>query len=409
MMKLTLRYLIMFSTFGYLIFPAYGTDGNDWPRFRGAKYDGITRENDWQSQWPEAGPKKLWEAKIGIGFASFAVVNHRLFAAGHEGEQDVISCLDAATGKEIWKHTYACKLVANLHEGGPAATPTVAGGRVYTVSKEGHIFCLNADNGTVVWKQELQPLLDLKMPEWGFSGSVLILNDLAIIEAGYLTALNAKTGEVVWKSEKYRPGYGSPVPCLLAGQSCVATLNNDVLLVVKAADGSEVAKTKWETNYATNACTPLVDGNSIFVSTGYGRGCALFQFEQGNLNKVWENKALRSHMANAVLTDGYLYGIDGNSNEQARCQLVCVKMENGETAWKEKGFGCGTVLLAGSKLVILSDEGELSVAAASPTEFKSLAKATVLSGKCWTVPVLVDGRIYCRNAAGDVVCLDVRK
>ena len=179
-------------------------------------------------------------------------------------------------------------------------------------------------------------------------------------------------------------------------------------MVIDPIDGSEVSKTKWETSFNTNSATPLVDQDTLFISTGYKRGCGLFRLEGDRLNQVYENKNMRNHMAYCVLDKGFLYGIDGNTTDGRRCALKCIDHKTGEVQWSEIGFGCGTVTIAGDKLIILSDQGELVIAAADHEKYRFHTKAKVLDGKCWTVPVLSGGKIYCRNAAGDLVCIDVK-
>jgi outer membrane protein assembly factor BamB len=328
---------------------------------------------------------------------------------GHRGEDDTVYCLNADTGDEIWKYSYPCLLVDNLHEGGPAATPTVHDGRVYTNSKEGHLFCFDATKGDIVWQVKLQDLLGVKMPTWGFSCSPRVLGDLLIVEAGRTCALNRKTGELVWKTDAYDSGYGSPAILRRGEETFVVVLNNENLLVVNAADGKEIAKQDWETDFATSSTTPIVDGDTIFVSTGYNRGCARFRLTTDNkLERVYQNKNLSNHMANSVLYEGHLYGIDGNSHARRTCEVVCMDAADGKVKWKERGLGCGSLMIADGKLIILSDEGELVIAPASTEGFKPTAKARVIDGKCWTVPALSHGRAYCRNADGDLVCIDLR-
>ena len=265
----------------------------DWPTWRGPHGDGISTETDWTSDWPSAGPKKLWSAEVGTGFSSCTVGRGRLYTLGHEPNSperekagkftdDTVWCFDAATGGEIWRYRYLAPQIADLNEGGPGATPTVDGNRVYTVSKWGDLFCFEAagdgsGHAKVLWKQDLQSLLDVTMPEWGFSGSPRVLGDMLILDAGRTVALNKLTGGVIWKTAKFRPGYGTPTLFNMGGKPYVAVLNNDALLVLRADDGTEVDKAKWETQYITTAISPIVrqkDGQtSIFVS-GFRAGCA---------------------------------------------------------------------------------------------------------------------------------------
>ena len=190
----------------------------------------------------------------------------------------------------------------------------------------------------------------------------------------------------------------------------LALLNNDYLLVVRADNGSEVARTKWETRFATNGTTPIVSKSDIFVSTGYDKGCALFRLDAaaGELTSTYQNRDMRNHFNNSILWKGHLYGIDGNSHHARSCRLVCMEFASGEVRWSQRGFGCGSVLIADETLIILSDDGRLVTAEATPQAYREISSAQVLSGRCWTVPTLANNRFYCRNAAGDLVALEAK-
>jgi outer membrane protein assembly factor BamB len=270
------------------------------------------------------------------------------------------------------------------------------------------MLCLDAGKGEVVWNCNLQKQFGVKLPDWGFACSPLILGDLAIIDAGCAAALDKHNGQVRWQTAPFRPGYGSPVPFEHGGETCLAILNNEFLLVLKAADGTEIARYPWATDYATTSTTPIIRGDTIFISTGYNKGCALLKLVDADLTPVYLNKKMRNHMNNCVLVGDFLYGFDGNSHNARLVNLVCMEYASGAVKWTHNGLGCGSLVAAGNTLLILSDEGELLTAQASPDEFRPLAHAQVLEGKCWTVPTLSHGRIYCRNAAGDLECLDAR-
>ena len=380
----------------------------DWPQWRGPQRNGISKERGLLKEWPAEGPKRLWKTNVGTGFSSLTVVRDKLYTMGYSAGKDTVFCFDAETGSEVWKYSYPCKLVDNLHEGGPGATPTLDGDRLYTISKEGHFFCLDANNGKILWQAEFQPLFGVKMPEWGFSGSAVVLGEKLIVDAGRLAAFNKITGEVIWKTATQRPGYGTPALFKHDGETLIAYLSNEALVVAKASDGAIVDQTPWQTDYATSACTPIVESGAIFISTGYNRGCALYDLKDGKLQQRYESKEMRNHMAACILWQGNLYGFDGNSHNPSSVFLKCIDFATGEEKWKHRGLGCGTLMMAGDRLIALSDEGELLVAPVSPEEFDPIAQAQVIDGRCWTVPVLSRGRIYCRNSAGDLVCLDLR-
>ncbi len=236
------------------------------------------------------------------------------------------------------------------------------------------------------------------------------LGNLLILEAGRTVAYDKRSGQRIWRTGKFRPGYGSPAAFDSLDGVLLAVLNNDYLLVLRADNGSEVARTKWETKYATNGTTPIVAKTSIFVSTGYDKGCALFELDAsaGTLTRAYSHREMRNHFNNSVLWQGHLYGIDGNSHHARSCRLVCMEFESGKVSWSQRGFGCGSLLIADETLIILSDDGRLVTAEAAPDEYREIGSAQVLSGRCWTVPVLAQGRIYCRNASGDLVALAAR-
>lgn len=392
-----------------LVAYAAGDEAHDWPRWRGPAADGISRETTWRSNWNEQPPKVLWQAELGKGYSSFAVSDGRVYTLGHSDNRESVWCFDAATGAVVWSHSYPGGLNPNLHTGGPAATPTIDGDRVYTLGKEGQLHCLNKADGKVQWNLDLTELLDVEVPEWGFACSPLVVNEKLVIDAGRVVALNKNNGQVIWQTERHRAGYGSPAAFEQAGTPLVAVLNNDALLILRLADGSLVARQDWTTDFVTTATTPIVQGDRIFISSGYNTGCAMYRLADGKLTQLYRNRDMSNHMNNCVLWQGHLYGFDGNSHNARNVRLVCLDASTGEEKWAQRGLGCGSLMLADGKLLILSDDGRLVLAAASPAGYQELATAQVLERTCWTVPVLSHGRIYCRNDAGQMVCVDVSK
>jgi len=387
--------------------------GRDWPNWRGPAHDGISRETGWNSDWANRPPKQLWKTNVGTGFSSVSVVGHKLYTMGnrrHGNEDephDIVSCLNTDNGDVIWEHAYPCEFSDQYHEGGPGATPTVDGDCVYTVGRRGHLFCLSADDGAVHWSKMLTEDLGVEMPEWGFTCSPMILGDKLIVEAGRTVAYDKTSGRKLWQTKMYRPGYGSPVAFEHAGQTVVAVFNNDALVVLSAANGDVLNEYPWETSYVTTSATPIVHGDKIFISSGYNTGCALLQLESGNMKEVYRNRRMSNHFNNSVLYEGTLYGMDGNSHSARNVRLVAMDFDTGRVHWSERGFGCGSLTIAGDKLLVLSDDGDLTIASASAKQFSESARLDVLDGRCWTVPVLAHQRIYCRSAAGNVVCVDV--
>lgn len=375
----------------------------DWPNWLGPNQNGISDE----VIEPEFGGV-VWRAEAGTGFSSIAVAEGRAFTMGHNLGDEIVWCFDAETGAALWKHTYAAKLLPNLHEGGPAATPTIHDGKVYTLGKDGKAFCLEAETGQVVWAADLMSLARMsKPPEWGFAASPYLLGNLVILEAEPTIALDRDTGGVVWESRRFTAAYGSPALIERGLTPFLVTLKTEGLVVLDAK-GETVATAEWRTSFNTNASTPQVFGDKVFVSTGYARGCGLFQFDGERLTKLYENESMSNHMNGSVLIDGHLYGFDGTAHRGPKTQFACVELATGKQKWREEGgLGCGSVIAAGKHLIILSERGELVLANASPAGLDVLTREQLLRGKCWTPPALANGRIYARNAEGDVVCVAV--
>lgn len=388
----------------------------DWPQWRGPTEDGISVE---RLPAKPVFTQTLWQKKVGTGFSSVAVAGKRVFTMGHSSSKDngteTVWCFNAETGAELWQYSYAAPLIDRFYEGGPGATPTVRGGKVFTYSKHGWLHCNDAATGKLIWERDLVAEAGLDgPPEWGFACSPYFLNDdTLLIEAGATFALDPATGAVRWKGQRFTPAYGTPKAFETDGRKLIAVMKTEGLAVLEAATGKTVATTAWKTAFDTTATTPIIHGRQIFISTGYDRGCALFELAGDQLKKTYENKALCDHMNNSVLIDGYLYGFDGTAHRGRPTEFVCLELATGKEKWRvppDAGLGCGSLTAtADGTLLILSERGELLTANATPAGFMPGARHHVLGGRCWTVPVLSDGRIYCRNARGDLVCVKVNQ
>lgn len=379
----------------------------DWYRWRGPDMNGISKETGWLAKWPEEGPKRIWKASVGIGFSSVSISNGKLYTMGHDGDQtETVYCMDAATGHEIWKHSYPGELDPKYYEGGTSCTPTVDGDRVYTLARQGQFFCFDAEKGTVLWSTNVHKDLGNKIPTWGFAGSPVIDGDTILLDVGGAgLAFDKKTGGVIWHSEPIPASYSTPVLTQTAGERAFILNGPKSVEAIRVSDGKLLWNFPWKTEYDMNIADAVLGDGKFFVSTDYDHGCALVDVSKAAPEIVWQNKNMRNHIATCILWNGFLYGVDNLSSSKSA--LKCLDWKTGEVKWTEASFGKGALMMADGKIIGLSDKGMLMTIDPSPESCKVISRAQVLGGKCWTTPVLSNGKIYCRNAKGDLACLDV--
>ncbi|MCA8970518.1 MAG: PQQ-binding-like beta-propeller repeat protein [Planctomycetes bacterium] len=381
--------------------PTSRADARAWPQWRGPARDGISKEADWSLEGKE---KSVWLTNVGLGYSTVSVEGDRLYTIGHDKEsaEDTVYCLDAATGADVWTFDYPCQTLAKYHGGGSLTTPSIDGPRLFVSNREGKLFCLDKKTGKALWQKDLMKQYDLALPEWGFAASPLVLDDMIVQETGHVFAFDRK-GKEIWRTETdYKESYSTPAAVDLFGKPRLVCFNGKGCVVLDRKTGKEIASHPWKTRYNVNAATPVVLGTKIFISSGYGTGCALLEFTKDlELELLWENKEMRNHMSGCVAVGDYLYGFDEST-------FKCLDLE-GNAKWQQRGLGKGAFVVAGDRLVMLSSRGDLVIAKATPEKYEELARKNVLSGGVyWTTPVICNGQIYARNSLGDLVCLDHR-
>ncbi|MEW4490134.1 PQQ-binding-like beta-propeller repeat protein [Thalassoglobus sp. JC818] len=383
------------------------TFAGDWPQWRGPMRNGHSEEE--LPVGSELILPTVWETSVGTGMSSLVVSQNRLVTIGNVDDHDIVQCLDATTGDSLWQHRYPEPLDPNLFEGGPTSTPLIVDGTVYTISRQGKIFALGLESGLVQWEFDVLEELELNVPTWGFSGSPLQYGETVIFNVGsHGLALNRQSGEIVWQSNNDEDaGYTSPTIFESGGKDYCLIVSGKTFNVVRPESGEVVASERWITRYGINAADPIVlDEEHILLSSGYGKGTALFQFDDEELSQLWRNRDLRIQMSPGVLVDGIVYGIDGDAGNESA--LVCLNPMTGDAYWKETIPGPASLLVAENAIGMLGESGLWTQFRNSKEGFESLGESEVNSTRCWTPPVLAHGRLYTRNANGRIVCSDVQ-
>lgn len=399
-------------------FPARFALADDWGAWRGPSANGVTRESVFVSK--TVAPKTVWKATVGKGYSTFAVKNGLLFTMGVAEGQEFVYCLDALTGKPLWKYQYAHgkrESPADPNPTASTATPVVdaEGAKVYTLSREGFALCLDAKSGRELWRRDLVKDTSARVPPFGFAGSPLLRGDVAVYNVGSAgIALNRKTGEFVWKSgagntEDDVATFSTPLlynetAAKSADKRCILLSNGLGYASVELATGSVVWQHTWKTMYNVNACDPTPLGDGTFFVNEYDRSERFRPNANGDgkTTVVYETRDLSGPYVNPVRVGNYLFG-------NGKGFLRCMDAKTGKTTWGERGLGNGALILAGNDVVALTEKGELLVVAANPTTYVEKARFPVLSGKCWAQPILANGKLYCRDVDGAMICLDVSK
>jgi outer membrane protein assembly factor BamB len=381
----------------------------DWPFYRGPNQDGTTSESNWQAKWPDQSPLILWRKQVGVGASGVVTQGDRAVTMGNADNRDVVVCLDAATGETRWAFDYASEYEERMFEGGTASTPTINNDRVITLSYQGLVHCLSLDTGRLIWRRHLVEDFGGRPARWKYSGSPLVVGGMVIFDTGArrssTLALDEGTGDKIWASGSDDAGYSTPIPLRREGaEAAVLVFKAEHLVAHRLGDGKELWRIPWETSYDVNASSPVVRGNQVLVSSGYPSGrTALFDVSGPKPRQLWRNDDLKTKMNSSVIYGDRVFGIS-----EKKAVLLCLDADTGRSVWEERGFGqFGTLIVAGSHIVALTEQGELVIAEADPDRYIETARAKVLNGRTWVTPTLSQGRIFCKDNSGNLVCVGV--
>ena len=399
----------------------------DWPQYRGPNADGTTPETVQLTKWTAEGPREVWKVPTPTGFSSISVSGERAFTLIGEEDNDgvqreVCLALDAATGKELWRKMLGISKYdgggdsgADGAKGGdgPRSTPTLDGNRVYVYDARMHLYCFEAGTGNEIWMKDIEKDFEGRNIRWQSAMSPLLEGDNLYIAGGgpdqSFIAFNKTTGDMVWKSQDELMTHATPIPATIHGVRQIIFFAQSGLVSVNAETGERL----WDFEHPyeiSTAASPVVDGDLVYMSAGYGIGAALCRIEKSGdgfeATRVWRKKnEMFNHWSTPVLKDGHLYGMF-SFKKYGQGPIECVELESGEVKWSQSGFGPGNCILAGDQLIALSDAGHLVLIDATPEAYKEVARAKVVDGKCWSTPTFSNGRIYARSVK-EGVCVDV--
>jgi outer membrane protein assembly factor BamB len=373
-------------------------EADDWPQFRGPGRDGVSAETGLADRWPEDGPTRLWEVALGSAYSGLSVVGERIYTLESRDGREYVVALDVADGSRRWSVELGPAWDDRWSKG-PRSTPTVDGGVVFALGSRGRLMALGAADGSVRWNVDLVAEYGAHVPQWGVSASPLVHEGRVFLPVGgkgtLLMAFNRDNGREVWRSGDGKPGYAAPIAIEAAGKVQIVFFTSEGLFSASPASGTVYWSRPWETSYDVNAAAPVfVPPDRVFFSSGYDKGGAVVRIREDGetlaIEEIWRNRQMKNKFSSSVLLGDHLYGFDEST-------LKCVDVRNGETVWKARGGGHGSLVAADGKLLVLDEKGTLELVAASPDGHRELASVRLFDSKTWTAPTLADGRLYVRD------------
>ena len=438
------RWIVRFITL--LCVPLHRTAADDWPQWLGPQRDGVWRETGIVKKFPEGGPRRLWRTELGSGYSGPAIANGKVYVldrivpadapkpkntfdfAQIPGDERVL-CLDAISGKLIWKHQYNCPYTVS-YAAGPRTTPLVAGQRVFTLGTMGNLACLNAKSGDVVWERDFKKDFGLKIPTWGVSANPLLDGQKLICVVGgegtVAVAFDKDTGKELWRALSAKePGYAPPMIYEFAGRRQLILWHAESVNGLDPETGRVLWTEPWKLNYGMAIATPRKLGEQLYLSCFYN-GSLMLRFEAPNKAPVvaWrtskmserDTTPLNCTMNTPFIEDGHIYGACSYG------QYRCIRADTGERQWEtfaptssksERWGNCFTVK-NGVRFFLFSEKGDLIIANLSPTGYQEISRAHLLDpvntdpgrSVVWSHPAFANRRVYVRNDQ-ELICVDL--
>ncbi len=386
-----------------------------FPQFLGPSRDckipGPSLATDWSAEPPE----KLWRQPIGAAWSGFAVAAQRAVTQEQRDENEAVVCYNVQTGSVLWLHTDSGQYKTAIAGEGPRATPTIHDGRVYTLGATGVLNCLELATGKPVWQRHIaiDAGLDLDAPvdqsglssnrnkakEWGYASSPLIVDDKVVVSAGgengkSLFAYDTAGGEPVWSGGNSRAGYSSARLAKLHGETQILIFNQNGLSAHSPQNGSVPWEFDWSAPFPHVSMPVTLPGNRILLSLGYGKGSKLLQvdFSGGifSAKELWRSNRMKAKFTNLIFHDDHFYGLDDGI-------FACIDAQRGRRKWKDGRYGHGQILLRGSHILVMAENGDVVLLEANPEKQVELTKFAALDGKTWNPPALAGDYLLVRN------------
>ncbi len=380
-----------------------------WAQFGGPHRNFSSDEKGLNTNWPANGPRKLWSRDLGDGYSAISVDGNVLYTMYGKGRKESVIALDANSGKTLWEHTYPANLFKKFDKNfgtGPRATPLIVDERVYTLGAAAMMFCLDQKTGKRIWSHDLIKEFGATKPRWGYASSALAYKNTVIVPVGgqghSIMAFDQKSGSVVWARHDFANGYSSPILIDVGGQEQLVVFMADEVVGLNPANGDLYWTHPHKTAYQINASMPIWGGggdNILFVTSAYDTGARGLKLtrsgDKTTVKELWYQPKMKVHFGSTIRIGDYVYGSTGGNGPVF---FAAVNIRTGKLSFRKRNvMSKAQLLYADGKLIMLDEDGDLAIATATPDDIEIHSKVSLLEKVAWTVPTLVDGKLYIRD------------
>ena len=429
----------------FIAFHLHSNDllGQDWPGFLGPQGDGKSSASGIRKDWSAGQLPVLWTRPVQEPYCIGSVSNGKYFHFDRDGDEAVLTCLDAASGDEYWSFRYPTQYVDSYgFDGGPRSSPVVDEERVYVFGVEGMLHCLNVDDGSTIWSVDTAREFGVVQNFFGVGSTPVVFQDLLLVMVGgspeesqsvmrgelnrvrpngsAMVAFDKKTGKVVYQVGDDLASYASPIIRELGDQTWCLAFCREQLIGFRPESGELGFQFPWRAKKleSVNASSPVTLNNQIFLTESYGPGGVLLEWAQEELKVVWQDQgrdnSLQSHWATPIGTDGFLYGCHGQYRGTA--ELRCIDAKTGNIAWSEPGLQRSSLTYVDGHFICLSEGGGLRLLRVNPERYELITQfeatpaqvdaGAVLKYPCWSAPIIADGKLYVQGK-DRLVCFEL--
>ncbi len=389
--------------------------GGDWPNILGPQRNGIAVGEKLSDKWSTGGPRSVWEAKVGSGFAGVAVVDGIAVLFHRLGDDDTLSAYDAASGQPRWSKGFPTDFQPQIGEDdGPRAVPTIHKGRIYAFAGAGGLYCADLKTGDVLWQRQTHKEFRAPAGYFGAGSAPLVEGQVVIVNVGGdkegagIVAFDLDTGKTVWKATSEQASYSSPLVAVVDGKRVVLCITRLNLVALDPATGNELARTPFGQRGPTvNGAMPVVVGNRVLLTASYGIGAELVNLGRDKLDVVWQDEVLSSQYTTPIIHEGAVFGIDGRQ-DGGPISLKCFDPQTRKIHWTKSGLAYATLIAADGKLLVMQTDGTLRLAELNKSAYRELGTASLLSKTTRALPALANGRFYVRNEQ-TLKCVELSK